>query len=99
MAIDRRQEVHHPDWREYTVIGVILTIITAVEVAIVYIEAMGRALLPALLTLSVIKFILVVAWYMHLKQDSKLFSLLFLGGLFMSMGVIMGLLAMFGVFD
>ena len=32
---------HHVGWKKYVVIGVILTVITAVEVAIFYIEALA----------------------------------------------------------
>lgn len=99
MAADHHQtqEHHHPTWQEYVKIGVILFVITAVEVAIVYIEALERVLLPLLLSLGAAKFIMVIAYYMHLKQDHKFFTLLFVGGLALATGVIIALMAMFGV--
>lgn len=65
----------------YWMIGGILTVITAVEVAVFYIEALAPVLVPVLLVLSAAKFILVVMFFMHLKFDSKIFTGLFLAGL------------------
>jgi cytochrome c oxidase subunit IV len=88
----------HPSWQEYVKIGVILFVITAVEVAIVYIEALERVILPLLLILGAVKFVLVVGYYMHLKQDHKFFTLLFVGGLLLATAIILALMAMFGLF-
>lgn len=97
MASDHPTQAHHPSWQEYVKIGVILFIITAVEVGIVYVEALESVLLPMLLTLGVAKFILVVGYYMHLKQDHKFFTALFTIGMLLALGIILALLAMFGV--
>lgn len=96
MAANHQVEEHHPGWQEYVKIGVILAIITAVEVAIVYVEALGDVLLPILLTLSVAKFALVVAYFMHLKFDNKFFAWLFGSGLVLAIGVVLAIMAMFG---
>lgn len=98
MAANHQVEEHHPGWQEYVKIGAILAIITAVEVAIVYIEALEGVLLPILLTLSVAKFVLVVAYFMHLKFDNKFFAWLFGSGLVLAIGVVLALMAMFGEF-
>ncbi len=71
----------HPGPLEYVKIGLILAVITAVEVGIYYIEAIEDALVPILIVLSALKFTLVVMWFMHLRFDSRLFSWLFVGGL------------------
>jgi cytochrome c oxidase subunit 4 len=65
----------------YWMIGGILTVITAVEVAIFYIPALASVLVPTLLVLSTAKFAMVVMFFMHLKFDSKIFSGVFLAGL------------------
>ncbi|RMH13129.1 MAG: cytochrome C oxidase subunit IV [Gemmatimonadetes bacterium] len=62
-------------------IAIILTVITAVEVAVFYIPALHPVLPPVLLILSAAKFALVVMFFMHLKFDSKVFSGVFLAGL------------------
>jgi len=65
----------------YWIIGAILTIITAAEVAVFYIPAMAPVLVPVLLALSTAKFLLVVLFFMHLKFDSRVFSGVFLAGM------------------
>jgi cytochrome c oxidase subunit 4 len=86
---------HHPSDRVYVRIAIILTIITAVEVAIYYIEGIRSFLVPALILLSVSKFVAVVGYFMHLKFDDKRFLLLFAGGLAISVSVIAALVIMF----
>ena len=94
------QEHAHPQARQYMVIASILTIITIVEVAIFYIQAIrqGPLLAPILLTLSSVKFAMVVMFYMHLKFDARLFSALFVGPLVIAAGLIVALLFLFGHF-
>jgi cytochrome c oxidase subunit 4 len=71
-----------PDSR-FIVIAVILAVLTAIEVAIVEISSFPDGLLvPSLLVLMAIKFYIVIAYFMHLKFDSRLFSVLFYIGLF-----------------
>jgi cytochrome c oxidase subunit 4 len=72
----------HPSARVYIQVGIVLAIITAVEVALYYIPNMADGVLLAfLLILSAMKFVLVVLWFMHLMFDSRLFSVLFSGAL------------------
>lgn len=97
MAVNHHVEEHHPVWQEYVRIGAILAIITSLEVAIVYIEALEDVLLPILLTLSVAKFVLVVGYFMHLKFDHKFFTWLFAGGLSVAIGIVLSVMAMFGL--
>ena len=52
----------------------ILSALTAVEVAIFYITPLSYGIIPILAVLSIGKFALVVLYYMHLKFDSKVFS-------------------------
>ncbi len=75
------RERAHPGPLEYIRIGLILAVITAVEVGIYYIEAIEDALVPILIVLSTLKFSLVVLWFMHLRFDSQLFAWLLVGGL------------------
>ena len=87
----------HPGAKEYLAIAVILTVITAIEVAVFYIPAMHPALVPVLLTLSALKFTLVAMFYMHLKFDSRLFAWLFAVPLVLAALVILALMRLFGV--
>ena len=81
----------------YWAIGGILTVITAVEVAIFYIPALAGILVPLLLVLSAAKFLLVVMFFMHLKFDSKIFSGLFLSGLVLAVFMTVALIILFQV--
>ena len=75
-------EVHeHPTWPTYWKIALILTLITVIEVWVYYVPSFvaSRLFVPVLLTMSAVKFATVVAFYMHLKYDHKLFRALFTG--------------------
>lgn len=90
-------EEHHPGIREYTIIAVILTVITSIEVALFYIDAsfIHDYLAYYLLALSLAKFVLVVGYYMHLKMDHRLFRLFFVAGFVIAVSIVSTLLALF----
>jgi cytochrome c oxidase subunit 4 len=98
-AVAAHDEHHksHPSWKVYVLIGLALTIITAIEVAIFYIPQLASVLVPTLLILSAGKFVTVVLFYMHLKFDSPVFSRVFFGPMFLAMVVILGLIVLFKV--
>ena len=79
-AVPHAPHVEHPSPKEYVRIGLILGVLTALEVATYYIDV-GPLLVPTLLGLAVVKFALVVMWFMHLKFDSKTYARFFLMGL------------------
>lgn len=81
----------HPTPRLYWMIALILAVVTAVEVAASYVEAVEPVLVPLLLGLGAVKFAIVVAFFMHLKFDRPLFRSLFLVG-------VMGSIPLFIVF-
>ena len=88
----------HPSPKEYVRIAVILAVITAAEVAIYYIEGIQEFLIPLLLLFSVIKFSLVVLWFMHLKFDNRLYARFFLMGLAGAVTLYLVVLLLFKVF-
>ena len=67
----------------YIKIAVILAILTAAEVATYFFD-FGVVEIPSLLILMVVKFQIVVSYFMHLKFDSKVFSYLFVTGLILA---------------
>jgi cytochrome c oxidase subunit IV len=72
----------HPSVKEYVRIGLILAALTGMEVTLSYWHGLNHAILiPALMTLSFIKFVLVVLWFMHLKFDARTYSRFFVMGL------------------
>src|SRR5256714_13567297 len=91
-------EVHaHPTWHTYKWGALILTVITIVEVWVYYIPAFvaSRLFVPALLTMSAGKFVIVVLFYMHLKYDHRVFRALFTGPLIIAMTTIVALMFLF----
>lgn len=74
-------QVHHPGVGQYVEIGIILAIVTAMEVALYYIDIARAVAIPALLFLTALKFVLVVMWFMHLRFDSPWFRRVFVFGL------------------
>jgi len=91
-------EHDHPTPRFYVMIGVILTIITAVEVAVFYVEALASVLVYILMVLTAGKFALVVGFYMHLKQDSPIFRFVFFAPMTLAVGVVVAMILLFRVF-
>ncbi len=79
----------------YWTIAGILGVITAIEVAIFYIDALEPALAPILLTLSAAKFAMVVMFFMHLKFDSRVFTIVFLTGLSIGTFVVVALIVLY----
>jgi cytochrome c oxidase subunit 4 len=95
----------HPTPGVYLKVGIVLFVLTALEV--LTFEAgrggLGPGLRPlfepivvlVLVVFSGAKFILVAAFYMHLKDDSKLLANLFVFPLLIAAGIIGGLIVLF----
>jgi cytochrome c oxidase subunit 4 len=71
----------HPSPKEYVRIGVILGVLTALEITASYTGVTGSILIPTLFILAVVKFALVVLWFMHLKFDDRRYARFFVMGL------------------
>jgi caa(3)-type oxidase subunit IV len=71
----------HPSPKEYVRIGLILAVLTGLEVAASYAGVSGSILIPTLFILAVVKFAMVVLWFMHLKFDDRRFARFFVMGL------------------
>lgn len=93
-------EHEHPSDRQYVKIALILGALTALEVA-TYFESVHNlndaALYVILVVLMVLKFIYVVAWFMHLKFDSVLFQRIFVAGVVLALGVYLVMLTAFRI--
>lgn len=82
----------------YIIIALILGVITYVEFAIVEYpqEWLGRNwTMFWLIALSVVKFLMVVMYFMHLKGDDSTYTGFFSSGMFITMATFIGLTAMF----
>ena len=81
----------------YIKVALLLAVLTAVEVSTYYVD-FGPFFIPVLLILMVVKFFIVVSYFMHLKFDSKIFTWMFYSGLFLAIGVYVAFLATFKFF-
>ena len=73
----------HPSPVQYVIIAVILCVITAVEVAVSYLEGdIPNGLIVVLLMgMAAVKFVLVAQWFMHLRTDLPIFRRFFIIGI------------------
>ena len=87
---------HHAD-RFFFWIFIWLAIITVAELFVTVVEmvALNRFLLIAL---GVLKFAMVVMYFMHLKGDHKLYQLLFVGPLLLAIAILLSVIALFNNF-
>ncbi|MGH8951275.1 MAG: cytochrome C oxidase subunit IV family protein [Acidimicrobiia bacterium] len=77
------EHIHHPSPAQYWKIAVLLAVLTAVEVAMFYINQaydLGMINTLLLVALAVLKFVIVVGWYMHLRFEKSTLSRFFTGG-------------------
>ena len=104
VATAHPQEPAHPSAGLYAKVGLVLFVLTALEVGlyeITYGEHVGEMasaikpfFVPMLLLLSAAKFALVAMFYMHLKQDSKLFTGIFVFPLLIATIIIVSLMVL-----
>ena len=84
---DDTHEEHGLSDLGYVKIAIALAIVTALEVALSYTQdQLGALFLPLLLILMGVKFFSVVLYFMHLKFDNRLFSLMFYIGMVLAVG-------------
>jgi cytochrome c oxidase subunit IV len=88
------RHVGHPGQKEYVLIAVILAVITAIEVAVYYAFQSAWIFIP----LSLAKFVLVAMFFMHLKFDSRFFSVIFVTGIVVAVAVFVVFLSFIRVF-
>ena len=74
---------------QYVTIAVILVVITAVEIAVSYLEGdIPNGLITVLLLgMAAVKFFLVASWYMHLRTDQPVFRRFFIIGSVAAIGL------------
>ena len=83
---------NHPTPRQYVLIGVILVVVTGIEIATSYIDtAHTNLIIVALFLMAAFKFFLVAAWYMHMRVDQPFFRRVFVVGM-VGAGIVYGIL-------
>ncbi|MEZ4552707.1 MAG: cytochrome C oxidase subunit IV family protein [Dehalococcoidia bacterium] len=91
-------EQHGLTIRQYLMIGAALTVITIIELAVSYSD-LGDAMVPILLILSAVKFVVVVAYFMHLRFDAPIFTRMFVGSFFLALAILIALVSLFWADD
>jgi cytochrome c oxidase subunit IV len=94
------EERPHPSPAQYVLIAVILCVVTAVEIAVSYLEGdiPNGLIVTLLLVMAVVKFSLVAAWYMHLRTDRPIFRRFFVLGVIAAIVLYMVVLTSLHVF-
>ena len=90
----------HPTPAQYWKIAVFLAILTAIEVALFYIdEELDLQIFNAiaLISLSTLKFIVVVGWFMHLRYEHPLLTRFFTAGFVLAVALYLVVLSAMGI--
>jgi len=104
MAHETEQDIHHPSFKQYVLIAIILFAITIVEFLLIWdrvgiVDYLGASKIPLLVGLSVVKFYIVIMFYMHLRFDDKLFTRIFIAGLALAFMVGLAVLGLFSAMN
>ena len=90
---------HHDEsskFQIYVQIAMLLAVITGVEIIGVYLPFPKWIIVTALVVLSVVKFMYVIFYFMHLRWDKPFCTILFFIGLVLATGTVWALLLLFG---
>ena len=79
----------------YVQIAMLLAVITGVEIIGVYLPFASWFIVTSLVVLSVIKFLFVIFYFMHLRWDKPFCTILFFIGLVLAGGTMWALLSLF----
>ncbi len=82
----------HPGPRRYVEIAVILAVLTSLEVILSYLSLNDVLKAAGMMVIMAIKFSMVAMWFMHLRFDNRLFTVMFVGGLTLALAVFIAVL-------
>src|SRR2546428_529423 len=97
-AADANVTGAHATVRTYLKVALVLTGVTILEVGSIYIRQLTPIIVPLLLAMSAAKFALVVLFFMHLRYESRVLTLLFCGPLLLATGIMIALMTLTGAF-
>jgi cytochrome c oxidase subunit 4 len=90
----------HPTPSQYWKLAVLLAGLTAIEVALFYIDRqleLGMVNALALIFLAFLKFVIVVGWYMHLRYEKSTLNRFFVAGFVLAASLYLVVLVALGV--
>jgi cytochrome c oxidase subunit IV len=79
----------------YVQIAMLLAVITGVEIICVYLPFAKWLIVTTLVVLSIVKFMFVIFYFMHLRWDKPFCTILFFIGLTLAAGTMWALLQLF----
>jgi cytochrome c oxidase subunit 4 len=91
-------EPQHATVGTYLKVAAILTVVTALEVGVIYIRRLAPVIVPLLLVMAVAKFALVALFFMHLRYDRRVLTVVFVGPIFIALLVAVALMTLAGDF-
>ncbi len=99
MSSDHKNGQHGASIPAYMLVAAILVVVTALEVGLFYLDVIGELMVTVMIVLSILKFGLVVGYFMHLKFEAPIFTYFFLGGVFLAIAISLAFLTLFTNFD
>lgn len=90
----------HPSPAQYWKIAALLAILTTGEVAMFYVDrelGLGGLNALILISLALLKFVIVVGWYMHLRFESAIPNRFFTAGAILALALYLVVLSALGV--
>jgi cytochrome c oxidase subunit 4 len=72
----------------YLAVFIVLAVFTGIETLVSYVPQ-ASIKIPVLVALSIVKAVLVLLYFMHLKSDQRIFSWLFIAGCVLSIPLIL----------
>lgn len=85
----------HAKYFTFFNVAMAMILITAVEIVIIYLPIHQVVIFTSLAVLSLVKFLAVIWWFMHLRWDRALCTILFMMGLFIATGTVTALMFLF----
>src|SRR5438309_6741157 len=95
---EERPGGEHATVGTYVLVALVLTVVTALEVGVIYVRRLAPIVIPLLLAMSAAKFALVALFFMHLRYESRVLTFLFVGPLILASGLAVALMTLTGAF-
>lgn len=92
--------VHHAEENKfwtYVQIAMLLAVITGVEIVAIGLPFNKTFLITSLVVMSIVKFLFVIFYFMHLRWDKAFCTILFFIGLVLAGGTVWALLHLFAM--
>jgi len=91
------QSAEESKFAAYVSIAMLLAVITGVEIAVIGLPFAKWLLVTVLVVLSLVKFMFVIFYFMHLRWDKLFCTILFFIGLVLAGGTMWALIKLFAV--